>query len=369
MADYLKLFNKYWISEDHWGKSSFQDPEVIVDQLLYTCGGGKLLDVGCGMGSLVRALLKRGIEAYGIDIASSPIAESNRLALGHYRNGSILDIPYDDESFDTVCSTDCLEYLEKGDISKALAELYRVTKRYLFVRLYTSTDRDKKWHLTVEGRLWWENNFFEAGFRKHPLFLDIVSYEGLENEQGAITLLFEKIPHQLTDKYSLALLLNERELHMDMLRESGRRSEARCIRYSQLKWYVRHGDTVLDAACGMGYGSAIIWDSTLAVKVIGLDNSDSAIEYARNMYSHDRPGLEFNKQDVTDLSNFDDNSIDTVFSFETVEHLLEPGNFWMRFIEFSYREVVSSVQCPICGLTKAVMIRIHTTIMFLIMSA
>lgn len=336
MFDYEKEYNEYWGREDRWGESSFQDPDVIVDQILATCGSGRLLDVGCGMGSLVRALLKRDVEAYGIDIANAPIEESNKIAPGHYLVGSILDIPYPNNSFDTVCSTDCLEHLEEIDSRKAIAELHRVTNRYVFVKLSTQVDRDGRWHLTIHSRDWWEQRFFEVGFRKHSLFFDIVSYKDLEDEYGTITLLFEKLPSNAAEKYPLVSLRDERILHMDMLRETGRRSEAHCIRYAAFKWYIRPNDVVVDAACGLGYGSAIIYDSALASKVIGLDSSQSGIDYAKANYLTGRPGLEFYHQDISDLSAFTDQSVDVIFSFETIEHLLDPE----AFLKEAYRILV-----------------------------
>lgn len=327
MFDYEMEYNHYWLREDRWGESSFTDPEVLVDNILTICGSGRLLDVGCGMGLLVRTLLSHGVDAYGIDIASVTIKEANRFSPNRYKLGSILNIPYPEAFFETVCSTDCLEHLTEEDIPQAINELFRVTKRYAFIRLSTAMDRDNRWHLTVRSRNWWETKFFEAGFRKHSLFFEIISYEELENESGTITLVFEKIPPQIAIKYTLPALLAERTLHMDMLRESGRRSEAHCLRYSLFKWHLRHNDVVLDVACGLGYGSAILWDSSLASKVIGIDNSDFAIQYAKENYCFNRPGLEFLKGDVQDLSSFADNSIDLVISFETVEHLHEPDKF------------------------------------------
>jgi len=45
---------------------------------------------------------------------------------------------------------------------------------------------------------------------------------------------------------------------MDMTREVGPRADAHTVRYSLAAQWVRAGDTVLDCACGLGYGSAIL---------------------------------------------------------------------------------------------------------------
>ena len=72
--------------------------------------------------------------------------------------------------------------------------------------------------------------------------------------------------------------------------------------------------TVLDAACGCGYGSKIMWDS--GAFVTGIDLEKDAIHYARTHY----PGPEYILADVTTFRGV----YDCVVSFETMEHLPNP---------------------------------------------
>jgi 2-polyprenyl-3-methyl-5-hydroxy-6-metoxy-1,4-benzoquinol methylase len=76
------------------------------------------------------------------------------------------------------------------------------------------------------------------------------------------------------------------------------------------------GLRVLDAACGVGYGSAEL--SRLAAEVVGVDINQDTVDYARGRYSS--PTTTFDVADVTQLP-FEDSSFDMVCSFETVEHV------------------------------------------------
>lgn len=75
---------------------------------------------------------------------------------------------------------------------------------------------------------------------------------------------------------------------------------------------------VLDIACGEGYGSEIL--SSRARSVIGVDINSVAIAHARAAY--ERPGLSFLEGSATAIP-IDDNSVDLIVSFETIEHLTE----------------------------------------------
>ncbi len=82
------------------------------------------------------------------------------------------------------------------------------------------------------------------------------------------------------------------------------------------------GREVLDAACGVGYGSAALARS--AARVVGADVDAEAIEYARDRYG--APNVEFVVADLL-APPFEDASFDVVVSFETIEHLRAPELF------------------------------------------
>ena len=79
---------------------------------------------------------------------------------------------------------------------------------------------------------------------------------------------------------------------------------------------------VLDAGCGTGYGTAYLAES--AERVIGLDASEDALDYARRRYRGDN--VEFLRGDLHSLP-FADGSFDAVVSFEAIEHLERPEAF------------------------------------------
>ena len=111
----------------------------------------------------------------------------------------------------------------------------------------------------------------------------------------------------------------------DTLQFTGERFVPECEReiwYEHMHRYVFArqfvaGLEVLDAACGEGYGAALL--AGAAARVVGVDLSPKTIEHARRRYAG-AGHLEFRRADVSELP-FEDASFDRVISFETIEHL------------------------------------------------
>jgi len=95
--------------------------------------GESILDVGSGPGHQVfemSAAVGPGGRIHGIDPAESAIAIASGRCAGltnvHFRSGEATQLPFDDETFDAVMSSQVFEYL--GDVSGGLREIYRVLR-------------------------------------------------------------------------------------------------------------------------------------------------------------------------------------------------------------------------------------------------
>ncbi|HYF03359.1 MAG TPA: methyltransferase domain-containing protein [Patescibacteria group bacterium] len=88
------------------------------------------------------------------------------------------------------------------------------------------------------------------------------------------------------------------------------------------------GKTVLDIASGEGYGSAFLAEK--AAHVIGVDISEESVAYAKRRYAYAR-NVEYRIGSCEDIP-CEDNSIDVLVSFETIEHITDHDLF-MREIK------------------------------------
>jgi len=118
---------------------------------------------------------------------------------------------------------------------------------------------------------------------------------------------------------------------------TGERFTPECVREMRYEHWHRYafarslaaGRRVLDAACGEGYGSAML--ASVAGSVTGVDISDEAVAHARQRYRRDN--LSFQQGDCTDPSGLPDGPFDLIVSFETLEHVHEQSRMLSAFAD------------------------------------
>ena len=90
-------------------------------------------------------------------------------------------------------------------------------------------------------------------------------------------------------------------------------------RYTFAKSLLRRGDSVVDIACGSGYGTYEL--ASVAETVTGIDVSSAAVDYAQKNFS--AGNILFKTGDAGTVDSIVTNPVDAVVSFETIEHLLD----------------------------------------------
>ena len=111
-----------------------KDKISLKERQKYICGKviGKILDVGCFDGKLVCHMNAQGHECYGMDFNDFYLDSSRQklkqigISEQKLKKGLFQDIPFADESFDTVVSQETLEHFYFPEIM--MAEIKRVLK-------------------------------------------------------------------------------------------------------------------------------------------------------------------------------------------------------------------------------------------------
>lgn len=108
---------------DHFGRKLIAD---LVKQ-----NSKSILDVGCGIGFDYPYYKGSNVEYLGVDVTERFLQECKKRGVPA-QYGNVLNLPFQDGSFDTVYCKDLLLHLPPGLWRKALAEMVRVAKKQVF---------------------------------------------------------------------------------------------------------------------------------------------------------------------------------------------------------------------------------------------
>ncbi|HUV63618.1 MAG TPA: class I SAM-dependent methyltransferase [Sedimentisphaerales bacterium] len=132
-----QLYDEGWRKELRAGKEERGNFQTNLEFLALTDllkPSDRILEIGCGIGSVVYELSGKGHDVTGIDISGEAI-EYGRKKYGDIRLEvqAAETLPYDDESFDAVLSFDLFEHI--AGIDRHISEVARVLRPggyYLF---------------------------------------------------------------------------------------------------------------------------------------------------------------------------------------------------------------------------------------------
>jgi SAM-dependent methyltransferase len=106
----------------HWW---YRGRRTVLDGVIAQLGlpaDPRILDAGCGSGRFMVELARLGTVT-GVELSQTSVALARERGLGEVIAGSVLEMPFADDSFDLAVSLDVIEHLE--DDLAALRELRR----------------------------------------------------------------------------------------------------------------------------------------------------------------------------------------------------------------------------------------------------
>ncbi|CAI8699193.1 MULTISPECIES: glycosyltransferase [Pseudomonas] len=120
----------YFAQDDLWSRSAVSEQVAVAEDLIELIPGSvnTILDAGCGNGTVTNRLTPRW-DVVGCDISEAAVKRVQAPALV----ADLCAIPFGDRSFDLTLSSDVIEHLPDSIYAQALAEIARVSSRYILV--------------------------------------------------------------------------------------------------------------------------------------------------------------------------------------------------------------------------------------------
>jgi 2-polyprenyl-6-hydroxyphenyl methylase/3-demethylubiquinone-9 3-methyltransferase len=119
----------------------------------------QILDVGCGAGFLSNALGREKFDVTGLDLSLSSLNVAQSRDLGgkvKYLQADAYNMPFEDESFDVVTSTDFLEHVSEP--KQVLKEVSRVLRPNGFFFYHTFNRNFLSRFLVIKSMEWFVKN-------------------------------------------------------------------------------------------------------------------------------------------------------------------------------------------------------------------
>jgi len=111
------------VEDDHWW---YRGRRRVLERVISTLGlpeRPRILDAGCGSGRNMVELARRG-EVRGVELAQTSAALARARGAGEVTEGSVMEMPFAESSFDLAVCLDVIEHLP--DDGGAFRELRRV---------------------------------------------------------------------------------------------------------------------------------------------------------------------------------------------------------------------------------------------------
>ncbi len=156
--------------------------------------GQKVLDIGCGDGLLLEAMVKKGVIVSGVDISEEGVKKCRAKGLeASVANASHEKLPFQDHSVDTVTLLDILEHVYSPEV--LLKEAVRVSRKNVIIsvpnfnslpaRIQVLLGRVPENNRPHKGHLYWFN---------YCVLLKLLKKSNLRVEEVSCNTFWENVP-------------------------------------------------------------------------------------------------------------------------------------------------------------------------------
>ena len=214
---YKKIYDTLYLKGYH--RTGFTGKTLIsfLQEHYSLSSKNKVLDIGCSNGSGVKIIndLAGSNICYGLDASKHGIDYCNKTNPNNkdkYKVASLPNIPFDDDMFDVIFSSDVIEHLLPEDIEKSFNEINRVTQKnshiFLSIALVPESNRYEEvleqyqledLHTTLFSSEKWFDIFKQHNFEIQDYNIEyevkgkMINNKDYSNKEGSLDVYLTKI--------------------------------------------------------------------------------------------------------------------------------------------------------------------------------
>jgi pseudaminic acid biosynthesis-associated methylase len=150
------LFNDAELDRTYVGKYGLTRTALNHSFLADIPRSASILEVGCNLGNQLILLKQMGFENLtGIEIHSDIVKEAQtRVPWAHVSEGSALNIPFGDASFDLVFTSGLLIHIAPRDLATVMNEIHRCARSWIWGLEYYAPQTTEVVYRGQSGLLW-----------------------------------------------------------------------------------------------------------------------------------------------------------------------------------------------------------------------
>ncbi|GEM_PF-4940003 len=130
-----------------------------------------VFDCACAYGFLVDYFLANNTFAKGIDCSAHAIRQSKTKNV-YQANAN--NIPENENTFELVSCSECMEHIPENEVRQVLNELYRISSKYIVLLIQFAKSEEgiddvgskEITHITLKFKSWWEEIFKELNMKR-----------------------------------------------------------------------------------------------------------------------------------------------------------------------------------------------------------
>jgi 2-polyprenyl-3-methyl-5-hydroxy-6-metoxy-1,4-benzoquinol methylase/glycosyltransferase involved in cell wall biosynthesis len=303
---------------------------ALMDDIGRSNTARSILDIGCAYGTHLAAARKKGWQCFGVEPSEHARKIARERHKGIFITEKVEEIP--PHRFDLVLMLEVIEHLaDPYALFYTLFANGQITPETVVV---VTTPNARSWDALADPAGWQFRHptshlTFFSGLSLRTLFetlrfteITISGQHRLDRASGELFADEPAEPNERLSQFAGLHVVASGSDFSDFMQErfvSGTWSELSAYehlpRYALAKNHSA-GKRVLDFGCGSGYGAATL--SNVAEKVLAVDISEGALDFARRQ--HKAPNLSFERE-IDLCAGFRDRHFDVITCFEVIEHL------------------------------------------------